>query len=75
MPNKTIYVKQADAELWAAAVALGRQQDRSVSDVLAEGLRLVMDKYGVEVPEQQLSVDEEFEPVVIVPFPGDVYTP
>lgn len=75
MPNKTIYVKQTDVDLWAAAVALGQRQERSVSDVLAEGLRLVVDKYGVEVPKQQQPMDDEFEPARIVPFPGDVYTP
>lgn len=46
MPNRTIYVKQSDQDLWSAIEEFAKQEKRSVSDVIAQGMRLVVDKYG-----------------------------
>jgi hypothetical protein len=44
MPNKTIYVRAGDMRLWEDTEELAEHTGRSVSELIAEGLRLVHDK-------------------------------
>lgn len=51
MPNKTIYVKNADQQLWADTEAVAGRTGRSVSEIIADGLRLFHAQDAAANPE------------------------
>ena len=54
MPNKTVYIKSDNAQLWADAEVLAGRTGRSLSDLIAQGLQLVLDKDQRLQPKAQL---------------------
>ena len=49
VPNKTIYVRGDDESLWADTESLSKRSGRSVSELIAEGLRLLHAKHTAPV--------------------------
>lgn len=54
MPNKTVYIKPDNVQLWADAEVLANRTGRSLSDLLAQGLQLVLDRDQRLRPKAQI---------------------
>ncbi len=64
MPNKTVYIKPDNVQLWADAEVLADRTGRSLSDLLAQGLQLVLDRDQRLRPKAQLPSPRPARPTV-----------
>jgi hypothetical protein len=69
MPSKTFYVKPVHAQLFEEAEEYGRRTGRSLSDLIAEGLRLALVEHGVHGPAKPVPSYVPAPPRAPVPNP------
>lgn len=69
MPTRNIYEKAGDARLWSDTEAAAERTGRSVSDIVAEGLRLFHAKQAASVRVLPLQAQSSS------PLPGPVPDP
>lgn len=84
-PNKTLYIRDADAEVWERAEAIAKNRGTSVSQLATDGLRATlpptnpaddpdMEEIRVLVGDEERSHEEAFIGRWLVPYGEDSAT-